>query len=253
MKARWKFISGVGFALIFLLLFMPEILVLPVTLLSGWWPAGARLLPRVHELGMNLVWFFLGFVLLILFCQLFLRWLCGALKTGKEEKIEIHNWRFQWTMLGLGISGCSVLAIVSIVLVTHQLYWLSKGNDHWFENPYQESTITKVAANSLDINGRACAWNAQALATMFWNGGWKFENEPIWEQVKPIWITNGTSNLQAILLIPRQPRSVNSKWGLVIPGTNVTFRRMDELPSVLASYGILRPSNTLGGRINLLP
>jgi hypothetical protein len=63
--------------------------------------------------------------------------------------------------------------------------------------------------------------------------------QPATETIQPVWIEKDDHTLRAIILIPRRPLvRATASVSVLQPGTKIASHKLDELPQVLASFGI---------------
>src|SRR4051812_21999751 len=89
---------------------LPNVLEIPFVILFGWIPASKRLAGNLPFSAGELGLFLGGSVLLILGLHWFLR--------------QRKPWRFRWTVALSGGGALVLLALMSLVGVTHQLGWI---------------------------------------------------------------------------------------------------------------------------------
>jgi hypothetical protein len=82
-------------------------------------------------------------------------------------------------------------------------------------------------------------WDSAKTRESFLQNDSAGSGQPAAETIQPVWIEKDDHSLRAIILIPRRPLFRASAWVSVLqPGTNVANYQLDELPQVLASFGI---------------
>jgi hypothetical protein len=228
--------------LVFVALVEPSILgviiTLLITLLTGWWSSLGRLLGNWHPAFHAVLLFTLTVVAILAGTNAFLRWLYACLRNGVGTKYPV--WRWKWTLCGYAMLFCAFMAICSIVLTTHQLYWMSKSSDPLFADPYRKSSAALIAAETLKEYAEDVQWDSTKTRAAFWQQqDVTRPGEPVSEAIQPVWIEKDGVTLRAVVLVPRHPL-FSARHGLMViqPGTNLVERNLSELPQVLASFGI---------------
>jgi hypothetical protein len=236
----------------------PDILLVPSALLLGWLPSSVRLLKAWQANPGSAALFLLALVGLIAGTHAFFRWLIGNLKNQPEKSEGLpSSWRWKWTLCGYAVFFCAFLAIVSLILTVHQTYWISKSVDPWFvESVRSRIGIYSVAA-SLNREADRLKWEISKTRESFLRlrtGGPANQDQPAWEQVRPLWVQKDESTLRAIVLIPTRPLlRAKAKFAVIQPGTNVISKELNELPQTLAAFGLARPAENTEKRPALLP
>jgi hypothetical protein len=226
--------------LVFILLLAPGILIVPVTLLVGWWWSLGRLFTVWHPAPHAVVVFFLAVIVLVVGTHVFLRWLHGRLKNG-EAVGKSPAWRWKWTLCGFAMIFCTLLGICCIVLTTHQLYWVSKSSDPVFTDPILDRVAMIRSLFSLNQEADAVKWDSTRTRAAFWQRVFTSPGQPASEIFQPIWIEKDGMTLRAIILVPRHPLQYSKARIMVMePGTNHA-EKLSELPKVLVSFGLGRP------------
>jgi hypothetical protein len=221
--------------------FVPAIsapLVAAVTLLLGWWPSMVRLIGAWHPSRNGIALFVFAVILLVAGSHSFLRWLYASLRNQSDSRWPAY-WRWKWTVCGFAMLACGLLAICCLVLTTHQIYWISKSSDPLFADPFRKGL---TVAMELQTKADELRWNSLKTHEAFLRndlyGGSARSEDIAAETIQPVWIEKDSQTLRAIVLIPRRPLFRTTAWVAVVqPGTNY-FVKLDELPQVLASFGI---------------
>lgn len=253
MKRRWLKITV--FVLGLLLLLTLTGLDLPITLLAGWALSAARLIRAWHPTPGEVVLFALAVVVLVAGSHAFLRWLHASVQTHREgNEAEQGHWRWKWTFAGFGFAFCALLAIVSVVLTAHQVYWMANATDPWFVSSKWERFQAIRVASDLQLAADSHQWDSAKTQAAFWRTDSANATAPAWETFQPLWVAQDERTLRAVVLIPRRPVQ-RAHAGLVVlqPGTNFTSLKLGELPQVLASLGIVRLADVAEKRAPLLP
>jgi hypothetical protein len=179
----------------------------------------------------------LAIVVLVAGTHAFARWLYLHLRRG--ESSFPPNWRWKWTLGGFGIVFCALAAIGSLVLTTHQVYWLSKSSEPLFADPFRERVGMWNVAEELQKKAEEVQWDAPKTQEAFWKATSLMTAQPVSETLQPIWVEQNDHQLRAIILVPRRPAFRDrARMAVVQQGTKLVYRKLDELPQVLASFGI---------------
>jgi len=215
----------------------PAILVLPVTLLIGWWPSAARLITTLNPGGGAAAALILAVVVFLLGSHQFCGWLYSKLRP--EESAYPLKWPGRWTLCSFGMLLCTLLAIGSLMLTTHQLYWLSRGSDPVFADPFRENRAIMWTAVALQKSGESWNWDENKVRETFPGTDQSFVNRTAIESIEPIWIAGEPGKLRAIVLVPRHPLlRGRARIAVIEPGIKSFTRSLSELHQTLASFGI---------------
>jgi hypothetical protein len=140
-----------------------------------------------------------------------------------------------------------------MVLTTHQLYWMSKSSDPLFSDPIRERLPMVRMGADLQKKAEELHWDSVKTRESFMHDTAFGFGEPPTEAIQPVWIENDEHSLRAIVLIPRRPlHRASARVTVLRPGTN-SIHRLEELPKVLASFGIGRGEQPSTGAVTLLP
>ena len=222
--------------LVFILLIAPGLLGLPIALLLGWWPSLKRLSEALHPSPGSLLLFAFGLGAMVAGTDSFLKWLAGNVRAVGQEKLR-GQWRFKWTLCAFGMMLCALVALCSVVLTTHQLYWFSQSNDPMFSDSMRERLVVRQAARMLEVEADAARWNSFETREAFRQEDFKGTRPPVSEGVQPVWIENTNDTLRAIILVPRHPRNrAFARIAILEPGSNPVTRNWGDLTQVLASF-----------------
>jgi len=242
-----------GTVLLFALLIDPGILAAPITLLIGWWPSMLRLGGAWRPTLNGTVPFVLTVVVMVAGGHVFLRWLYATVRGGKDSRWPI-KWRWKWTGCGFAILGCTLLAICSFILTTHQIYWISKSSDPLVGDPFTERSGLSIVAMCLQTEANESQWDSVKTRESFLHSDFTRFGQPAAETIQPVWIEKDNHSLRAIILIPRRPlhRAV-ARIAVLQPGAKSTNYNLGELPQVLASFGIGNAGPMVTGTTSRLP
>jgi len=234
--------------LVFLLLVMavvgPEmvgVLVAAIALLLGWWPSMFRLIGAWHPSAVGIALFVFAAIVLVAGSHSLLRWLYAGLRNRDDSRWPVA-WHWKWTICGFAMLACALVAICSLVLTTHQVYWISKSSDPLFADPFRKGLGVRRVARELQMKADDLLWNSVKTHEAFLQNDLatrspRSEDLPA-ETIQPVWIEGNSQTLRAIVLIPRRPLFHATAWVAVLqPGTNCAVEP-DQLPQVLASFGI---------------
>jgi hypothetical protein len=243
-----------GVFLVFMVMVAPGlVLEPPITLLMGWWPSAVRMCKAWHPHQTGVVWFLLAAIVLVAGTQAFLQWLATRWN-GKPAGAAAPRWRWRWTLGGFGIIFCSLAAICSLVLTTHQFYWISKSSDGLFASSSRPGFETHATARGLQRIADEVEWDSLKTREAFWRGGWTAPGQSAWEETQPVWIEQDGHRLRAVVLIPRRP--LRRDWAQIAvlqPATDVTLHELGELPQVLGAFGIGDAAKGSTGKTALRP
>jgi len=165
----------------------------------------------------------------------FLRWLYASGRGGKDSHWP-DEWRWRWTVCGFAMLTCTLLAIGSAILTTHQIYWLSKSSDPLVSDPFRERYGALMVIGSLRKEADELQWDSVKTRESFDNV--MISGQPAIETLQPVWVERDDHSLRAIILIPRRPlQRAKARLAILQPGKYFTTN-LDELPRVLASFGI---------------
>jgi hypothetical protein len=225
-------------ALFFTLLTGPGVLEVPFTLLFGWpWSIG-RSFKAMHPQPGGLILFLLTAILLVAGTHVFLRWLHGTLRSAAADNIQVR-WRWKWTICGYGMVLCTLIAIGSAVLTVHQIYWICKSPDPVIVDPFRERLGAMSVAMTLRKEVEEAQWESSKTRSAFWQQQTRTTSAPAQEELQFICVAEEQERLRAVILVPRRPMHRGNNAIFVIqPGTNLIMKHRDELPQVLASFGI---------------
>jgi hypothetical protein len=231
-----------AFALLFIFLVAPEIVVaaitLLITLLIGWWPSMVRLIRAWHPGAGGIALFILAVVLLLAGSHSFARWLYASLRDRSGSRWPA-SWRWKWTLCGYAILACTLVAICCLVLTTHQIYWFSKSSDPILDDVSGKQVGPFIVASDLQKDAEELQWDTAKTRDVFLKKEVVVNGKPATETIQPVWIEKDDHTLRAIILIPRRPLIRATAWVAVLqPGKELASYKLDELPRVLASFGI---------------
>lgn len=149
---------------------------------------------------------------------------------------------------------CSLIAICSLVLTFHQLYWISRSSEPFFANPLREKAGLIILADSLKTDADEAEWDLVKTRDAFWRRNSEIARLPAAELVQPVWIPQDETRLRAIVLVPRHPAYRSSALVAILqPGTNRLTRHLNELPDVLNAFGLRASAQAVPQKPALLP
>ncbi len=253
MKRRWLKFTAVGLGLLVVLALTG--LDLPITLLAGWALSAARLIRAWHPAPGEVVLFGLAVVALVAGSHAFLRWLHARVQNRPEgNEAGQGHWRWKWTLAGFGFAFCALLAIVCVVLTAHQVYWMANATDPWFVSSKWERFQAIRVASDLQLAADRNQWDSAKTQAAFWRMDSANAAPPAWEAFQSVWVAQDERTLRAVVLIPRRPmQRAYARLAVLQPGKDFTRFELDELPQVLASFGIVRLVDAADKRAPLLP
>lgn len=243
MKLRGCLILGLLLLLFFLGgLGVIHLLAPPAILLTGWIPAGLRYLRDWHPPGtMASVSFVGAMMVLIVGTHGFLVWLrssWSARTDGADNPAA--PWRPKWTLSGFGIGFCVLIAVTSVMLTTHQVYWLSRTDEPWFMDRLRGLRMIHRTADQLLRLAEKNEWNVDRVGAAFLGTNSYSRDIPIWELVQPVWVEGDSNMLKAVILVPRTGAITRppASFAVVERGGKVKMEPMEKLPSVMATFGV---------------
>ncbi len=221
-------------------MFLPEfgvpLLILVTTLALGWCPSLIRLIEAWHSHEGAMFLFGIALTALVVGSHLSLRWLYASLQTRRKDLPM--KWRWKWTLCGYGMFVCGFITIGSLMLGTHQLYWLSKSSDPIFADPIRERVYAFHDISDFQENAENAKWNKAKTRAAFLGLDGIRSNKLLYDEFDPVWVEKDSNTLAGVVLIPRHPlNSSRIRVAIIQPGTN-TMRPLSELHEVLASFGI---------------
>lgn len=243
---------GGSLFLVLVLLFGPGLFSLPIALLMGWFPSAVRLLRAWHPDAQAVALFSLAALLLLGGSHAFLNWLFVRWRSPQGAAAPL-KWPWKWTVCAFGILFCTLLAIGSLILTTHQLYWMAKSPDPVLSDPFRERIHLLAAAMNLRRDAEAAHWDTLKTREAFWQGrGTAYPYAP--ESLQAVWVEQDTQHLRAVVLIPRRPlHRDTAKFSVLQPGRDIVNRNLEELPLVLAAFGIQAATPAAPTQPNRLP
>ena len=236
---KWL-LGGVAFLSIgcFFGLFGTKFSLIPFSVLNelafGWLASSVRLLHAAHLNAVSLALFLFGVILMVAITQLFLGWLYPSLRRSAPHP----RWLLRWTLSIYGALFCGIMAICSIVLTTHQLYWLSRSSDSLYFNRDQNWIVIhnlSMLAKNIQYAGDMTQWDTIEIQKCFW----EYDLNDLTESVHPVWIKKDEKHLAAVILFPTRVLKRSTACVMVLePGKKLVTKSMNELNSVLASFGV---------------
>lgn len=213
----------------------PGLFFAPIALIFGWVPAAGRLFKGWHFSAGMIPWL-LMVLLLIGGTQAFLRWVYYRMH-GDSPEATRPPWPWRWTLCAYAMLCCVLLAISSMILTTHQIYWICKSSDPLFSSPYRERAAIFSVASTLQSEAETNQWDASAVRAAFWQGNATRHGWAAGDELQPVWIEQEDRSLRAIILVPRRPL-YRKKATLVVlqPGQRWQTHALTELPQLLLSF-----------------
>lgn len=224
---------------VFVLGMAPEMIGVGITPVVGLFAAPARLLANWHSSLANCVYFGLGVLILIAGTHFLIRWLFKARHAKAPEAADLSTpWRLRWTLSGFGILFCVFVAVVSVVLVIHQLYWLRHSSEPWMVSSTRERVGRIHLQHELGSFVEDQQWSTTAVRTYICSTNSGF-GQPIWEKYQPVYQERSPGVLQAFLLVPRQSTYGKANFVLLFQqGQKPDWHPLTSLPALLAKIGI---------------
>ena len=215
----------------------PGLFFVPILLIGGWIPAATRLFKAWHPGASTIGWVIVALVL-ITGTQLFLRWVYRNVNAGSPEATQ-KRWRLRWTLAGYAALFCLLVAVTSMILITHQMYWMAKAHDPLFSDGFREKIALRYDAHQLKELADQVKWDSSKTRAAFFEGKVGRGHWILAEEAQPVWIEGSNNVLRAVILVPRHPLIRAKARVLVIkPEGSEENRQLDELPGVLESFGL---------------
>jgi hypothetical protein len=223
----------------------------PFQLAFGWIPSAMRLARACHpNLGLAVL-FLIALTIFVAGTHRFAVWVYGAAH-GANGRSRLARWRWKWTFCGCGIGLCSLAAITSMVLTTHQLHWLSQSTSPWFEDRFRNRALLVSSSWAIWNEAETNGWSSAKTREAFWSTS-NYDGA-LAEFVQPIWIERDADKLDAILLLPRRPLAKHAIYfALLQPGSTKLLFPLKDLPATLARFGMEPQQSTTNAPQGLLP
>jgi len=234
-----KFVFAV-LAILALLIFFycPGLYAPPFALCFGWISAMLRYVAVWHPSLSSIIWFSAALATLIVGAHLFLGWLYSSIRGEQLGSLPV-NWRWKWTLCGFGAAACSLLAIVCIVLTTHQVFWMSKSSDSLLVELTIDRAVIRSVAQDLKRAAEAEHWDSGKIRAGFYRQQDAILKGVAVEGFEPVWVSGDNQSLRAIILSPRSPLHRSTASVIVIaPDKENAAHPLDELQQVLVSLGV---------------
>jgi hypothetical protein len=227
------------------LLIDPFLLVLPITLLSGWALSLTRLVKSWRPHPGSLLLLAATLAILIAGSHRFARWLHGSVRVKANAEAAIpHGWRWKWTLIGFGILFLTLLTIGSAILTTHQLFWLSRSTEPWFVVLKGDQLFLMRIADKIQFEAGKHEWDREKVQEAYLR--LKLWDKSAWEEIEPVWVERSSNRLSVIVLVPRrQSLGQARRFALIRPGDRRQMLPLETLPSVLRSLGVEIPATNL--------
>ncbi len=246
-----RILKWLGFALglFVLMLFFPDVLLVPFTLLLGWVSFLRRILPEFRPGAATLTLVFVSLILLLAGTQWFLTWVYGRVRTpGGGAVTAVRRWPWRWTLALHAGLWLALLAVISMVCIIHQVGWMYASKQPVFVSkmwPARATADLVKTARALRAAGEANNWDPAKMQTAIWEG--RFESAEtrgaLWENHHVVFLPGSDGRLAAAVVLPRDPKA-RSKLGLALvePGAEINRQSADALPRILARSPLPAPS-----------
>jgi hypothetical protein len=118
-------------------------------------------------------------------------------------------------------------------------YWISKSPDPLFTDPRLSYIRVLHLATALRNEAEASEWDILRTRAALCQKTLTIGGEAAIETVQPVWIAQDQGRLRGIILIPRHPmQRARARLVVLQPREPNITRRLEELPQVLAAFGI---------------
>lgn len=232
----WGLIGGVCF----ILLLIPGLIDLLVAPLVGLVAAPRRVLSLWQPTLHGLLLFGIAVVVLVMGTHSFLAWVFKARNRKLQADAKsTRPWRLPWTLCGFGMICCTLVAVVSTVLIAHQTYWLRHSSEPWFVNSSSQKLERIVMVNSLRALAEEKQWAAEPIRAALTQATTTRRDQALWEEYEPVLIGDNTGKLKAVLMVPREVSKQSYQQVLIMqPASGVSWQPLAKLPQLLASVGL---------------
>jgi hypothetical protein len=131
------------------------------------------------------------------------------------------------------------VALTSVILITHQVYWMAKGRDPLFANRAPGKLAWWYDARQLHELADRVEWDSAKTRAAFFGGTLGRRPGMYAESVQAVWVEGESNTLRAVVLVPRHPLVRQSARIFVLkPNAKMEILTLDQLPDALASLGI---------------
>lgn len=237
---KWLGLAALG--VLVLTMTFPDVLLVPLTLFFGWVNSLRRLWsgwgPNPVTLGLILV----AFLVLLAGTHWFFAWLRAQarLADGGAPSTPSRPWPWRWTLSLHAGFWLTVLAIVSLVCITHQVFWMVVSKEPVYVSRgwlVRARADLHRAAQALAEAGGAHHWDPVQTRAAVWqdraeSGG---DRSALWERHHLVLLPAPDGRLAVAVVMPREPKA-RSKVGLAVvtPDAGVQYQPADALPQILA-------------------
>jgi hypothetical protein len=241
-KTFLKWLGLAALAVLVLMMTFPDALLVPFTLLFGWVNSLRRLWsgwsPSPATLGLILV----ALLVLLSGTHGFFAWLRAQARPGEGGAPDgpSRSWPWRWTLSLHAGFWLILLAIVSLICITHQAFWMVVSKEPLFVSrwwPARARADLHRAAQALAEAGAAHHWDPVKIRAAVWqeqapSGG---DQDALWECHHLVLAPAPDGRLAAAIILPREPRA-RFKVGLAIvkPDAEPQYQPAESLSQILA-------------------
>jgi hypothetical protein len=235
---------GLAIAVLVFLIFTVlglEILEIPFILVTGWLPSIIRLFSGVRPATGEATGLVLAILVLVAGTHFFLLWVYS--ESGKSKGCMPGIWRWRWTVCGFAMLLCTLMAVGSAILTTHQLFWLSRSSNPMGGDAARENIRISLLSHRLKVHSDQSQWIPEKVREAFLSDQVLLSGLTPIEIAQPVWVQKDPRSLDAIILIPGRPLFHDRARIMVLrPGKEPVGHKLDELPEVLTSFGLSQPN-----------
>jgi hypothetical protein len=249
---RISLLVGLAPIVLILLTLAPGLLTVPFTLCFGWISATRRYWAAWHPSLASIIWFAIALATLITGTHSFLHWVYGSFRGQQAGSLPL-KWPWRWTFCACGAIACSLLAIICIVLTTHQVYWISESSDPLLVELTYDRFAMRGVSHDLKEAADSEHWDSEKVRTGFYEQKEQVFGSTAVESFEPVWVSDDGQSLRAIILFPRRPLHRSTARIVVLePGKDNVAHPVTDLNEILKSFGV--ETNAPGSiRPTLLP
>jgi hypothetical protein len=237
---KWLGLAALG--VLVLMMTFPDVLLVPFTLLFGWVNSLRRLGSRWSVSPATLGLILTALLVLLAGTHWFFAWLRARARPGDggAPSAPSRPWPWRWTLSLHAGFWLTVLAIVSLVCITHQVFWMVVSKEPVFVSrgwPVRARADLHRAAQALVAAGDAHHWDPVETRAAVWQDRAESagDRSALWERHHLVLLPAPDGRLAIAVVMPREPKA-RSKVGLAVvtPDAEVQYQPADALPQILA-------------------
>jgi hypothetical protein len=237
---KWLGLSALG--VLVLMMTFPDALLVPFVLLFGWVNSFRRLGPGLRVNPATLALALTALLVLLAGTHRFFAWLSEHPRSldGGTSPAPARRWPWRWTLSVHAGFWLIVLAIVSLVCITHQVFWMVVSKEPVFVSrgwPVRARADLHRAAQALVAAGDAHHWDPVETRAAVWQDRAESagDRSALWERHHLVLLPAPDGRLAIAVVMPREPKA-RSKVGLAVvtPDAEVQYQPADALPQILA-------------------